>query len=151
MRLLGLNGTERTITSVHSEEKVIPVFNFEVAGINNYFAGEDPVLVHNQNNVQNSSYNAAINDALSWLENQGVDVKSLTEKNISDLTNAPYGMQTPGGRSGFRIEFGRINSAGDVAPHINVWNHKIKGPHFLFDGNENTVKSVLRQLFSCGK
>ena len=46
------------------------------------------------------------------------------------------------GGAGYRIEFDVRNGA-----HINVFAGKEKGPHFLFPGNENSVNSVLRQLF----
>jgi len=144
MKLLSLDGTERVIVEVRSEEKLAQVFNFEVAGTNNYFAGADPILVHNQN-APNTSFNGAMNEALGWLESQGVtELTSPTLARLGPDKGLPIGMKTADGFAGYRIEFDARSGA-----HINVWAGKANAPHIKFTGNENSVKSVIRQLFGC--
>jgi RHS repeat-associated protein len=145
MKLLALDGTEREVIDVLAEEKVVPVFNFEVAGTNNYFAGDDPVLVHNQN-APHSSYNAAMNEALAWFKSQGVkpNFTQALEGRFGVTEGKLYGMYDPVAKARYRIEFDARSGA-----HINVEIGKVKGPHIQFEGNANSVKSILRQLFGC--
>ncbi len=86
---------------------------------------------------QFNSYSEAITAALKWLNEHGVS--NFDE--VYESRNG-FGMKTYGGGSGYRLEFDQRSGA-----HINVWHHKIKGPHFLFPGNEQDVRAKWRQLF----
>jgi hypothetical protein len=139
MRLRGLGGgLEVQRVAVEHTEQV--VFNFSVAEHHTYWAGRSPVLVHNQDRSF-ANYNSAIQDALKWLRNQGVDTSTLTEVRQSRIGNG-RGLATPGGRAGFRVEWDPHNQA-----HINAWAGKSKGPHFKFPGNEKSVSGLLRILY----
>lgn len=53
----------------------------------------------------------------------------------------PYdGMKDNQGR-GFRIEYDDRNGA-----HINVYNKKVKGPHFKFDASKKTVNKLIKRF-----
>lgn len=85
-----------------------------------------------------NTYGEAISATLAWLKARDVD--NLEE--AFEARSGGFGMRTTDGSSGYRLEFD--SSAG---PHINVWHHKIKGPHFAFQGNEQDVRAKWRQLF----
>lgn len=50
-------------------------------------------------------------------------------------------MTTANGKTGFRIEFDERSGA-----HINVFSGKLKGPHFQFNGNQNTVNKIIKRF-----
>jgi hypothetical protein len=85
-----------------------------------------------------NTYGHAINAALEWLRSHGVT--SLDE--AFEARKGGFGMRTLGGASGYRLEFDTRSGA-----HINVWHHKMKGPHILFQGNQQDVRAKFRQLF----
>ena len=82
------------------------------------------------------NYGLAIAAALEWLKTRGAILDEAYESKYG------FGMRNYDASAGYRIEFD--NRSG---PHINVWFHKIKGPHFVFPGNENDVRAKWRQLF----
>jgi hypothetical protein len=51
-------------------------------------------------------------------------------------------MRSEDGSGGYRIECDLRSQA-----HINVWSHNQKGPHYLFPGNDSSVRSLWRQLY----
>lgn len=67
--------------------------------------------------------------------------KSNTGK-FGSTKGKPVGMTTLDGKTGFRIEYDERSGA-----HINVFNGKDKGEHFLFDAPESTV-TKLQDLFN---
>jgi hypothetical protein len=83
-----------------------------------------------------ANYNEAIRAALDWLRLQNVALDEAFE------AKGGFGIRTSDGSGGYRIEFDDRSHA-----HINVWCHSRKGPHYAFPGNENSVRSVWRQLF----
>lgn len=83
------------------------------------------------------NYDGAIRAALDWLHNEKVELGEAFESRMGG-----FGMRSEDGSGGYRIEFDDKNQA-----HINVWAHKQKGPHFIFPGNEQAVRSLWRQLY----
>ena len=53
----------------------------------------------------------------------------------------PIGMQTLDEKTGFRVEFDKRSGA-----HINVWHRKEKGPHYLFESSEATVRKITKRF-----
>jgi hypothetical protein len=82
-------------------------------------------------------YNQARNAAIEWLEQRGFKAETETLGRFGDTKGKPIGMQTSDGKKGFRVEFDDRNGA-----HINVWNGKEKGPHFLFKGTKEDVIKI---------
>ena len=88
--------------------------------------------------TQCNTYGDAIKAALDWLRLRGVT-------NLDEAFEAKFGgfgMRTFDGSSGYRLEFDHRSSA-----HINVWHHKVQGPHFTFRATEQDVRAKWRQLF----
>ncbi len=83
-------------------------------------------------------YGDAIAAALEWLKGRGV----ATLDEAYESRSGGFGMRTMDGSAGYRIEFDSRSGA-----HINVWWHKVKGAHHVFQGNEGAVRTKWRQLF----
>jgi RHS repeat-associated protein len=116
------------------------VYNFSVEREHNYFAGEFPVLVHNQD-LDLPNYGAALQEAWGWLQSRGVDPATLTEVRDSRIGSG-RGLVVPGGSAGIRIEWDPRNGA-----HINAWTHSAKSGHFRFPGNQKAVDTLLKLLY----
>ena len=87
--------------------------------------------------IQLGTYNEAIRAALQWLIKHGVRLEEAFEAKMGG-----FGMRGLDGSGGYRVEFDTRAQA-----HINVWCHSQKGPHYLFPGNEQAVRSLWRQLY----
>jgi len=83
------------------------------------------------------TYDEAIQAALDWLRIRNVKLEEAFETRMKS-----FGMRSLDGSAGYRLEFDDRSQA-----HINVWCHGDKGPHYLFPGNEQAVKSLWRQLY----
>ena len=88
--------------------------------------------------VQCRSYGEAIEKALAWLIRHDITALDV----VFETRMHAFGMRTNNGSSGYRLEFDT-----DSGAHINVWHHKIKGPHYVFPGNEQEVRTKWRQLY----
>ena len=145
MGLSGLDGEPRTITDIGGRSGPVAVYNLEVDGEHNYFIGEDPVLVHNQN-VVDTDFNRATNVALEWLRAQGIDTSKVVGPNAARFgpdKGLPNGVRFEGGGY-YRIEYDTRSGA-----HINVGIRKADGPHIKFQGNQKTVNKLIQRLFRC--
>ena len=87
--------------------------------------------------IRFTNYNDTIRAALDWLCDQKVQLDEAFEARMGG-----FGMRSLDGSGGYRIEFDARNQA-----HVNVWSHSQKGPHFVFQGNGNAVRSLWRQLY----
>jgi hypothetical protein len=96
------------------------------------------VLKERSMKPQYKTFGEAIDAALEWLRVRGVT--RLDE--AFEARMGAFGMRTSDGRSGYRLEFDSRSGA-----HINVWHHKVRGPHFTFQGNERDVQAKWRQLY----
>ena len=83
-------------------------------------------------------YGEAIAAALEWLKPR--KAAPLVEPFESRLGG--FGMRTHDESAGYRIEFDARSQA-----NINVWCGHEKGPHYIFHGNEQAVRTKWRQLF----
>ena len=83
------------------------------------------------------TYGEAIELALKWLAKHHVQLEEAYE-----ARRGGFGMRSADRSGGYRIEF-----SIDHGNHINVWCHYEKGPHYLFPGNEQVVRTLWRQLF----
>lgn len=84
-----------------------------------------------------TNYNDAIRSALDWLRDHNVELQEAFE-----ARQGGFGMRSIDGSGGYRVEFDTPSQA-----HINVWCHSMKGPHYSFPGNKNSVVSLWRQLY----
>ena len=82
--------------------------------------------------------------ALKWLLDRGFKAEKQTLGKFENIKDKPIGMQTSDGKIGFRVEYDDKNKA-----HINVWAGKEKGPHFLFEGSEETVEKLQKRYKGC--
>jgi len=143
--LRGLDGLPKRIVAIGSRLGPVAVYNLEIQGPHNYYAGHEPVLVHNQD-VVNTDFNRATNVALEWLQANGVNTAKVSgpwSARFGPDKGSPIGVRFEGG-GGYRIEFDARSGA-----HINVEAGKLKGPHIQFEGNQKTVNTLVRRLFRC--
>ncbi len=151
-RLRSDDGETVTVEAVCDSGTIETVYNCRVAEYHTYFIGSAAwqwsVWAHNactgqtggtESHPEFKNFNDAQRAAQSWLKTRGFN-PAMAERSVSKFTGEVNGMKAD--RTGFRIEFDARNGA-----HINVFSGKEKGPHFLFPGNDNSVKSILRQLF----
>lgn len=145
MKLFGIDANERRILGVARRETLATVYNFEVEQQHNYFAGETPVLVHNQK-IIDTDFNNATKEALDWLRRQGVDTSKPVGLEIGKFgpnAGKPIGIRFEGGAR-YYIEFDARSGA-----HINARLRKGHGVHIRFEGNQKTVNNLIRRLFQC--
>jgi len=153
------NGHKMTVVENDDNKRPegITVYNFTVDGDHTYFVGagganDEFVWVHNSctppppiggtpDYPEFNNFNDAQANALAWLRERGFDTGTITNGKFGDMKGIPNGMVGPG-KIGYRVEWDPTNGA-----HINVYAGKLKGPHFKFPGNANTVLATLRQLF----
>ncbi|WP_249126980.1 RHS repeat-associated core domain-containing protein, partial [Aeromonas popoffii] len=95
----------------------------------------------NSSHIHHKSFEAAMNDALSWLEARGFKAEQVNTGKFNEIRNKPVGMTTANGKTGFRVEYDE-----DAKAHINVFNGKEKGPHYLFPSTPEIVLK-LQKLF----
>ncbi|WP_325605818.1 polymorphic toxin-type HINT domain-containing protein [Nocardioides sp.] len=136
--LVQADGGRSRVLSTLVTEQDLTAYNLTVEGLHTYFAGAEPVLVHNDND-----YNQAMRSALSWLEERGFRAERPTLGRFGDTQGKPIGMQSADGKIGYRVEFDERSGA-----HINVWNGKEKGPHFTFSAASKSVAKI-QGLFGC--
>ncbi len=145
-----VRSTGNKLVSVQSitRQKQASVYNLEVNRSHSYLVGKSRLVVHNGCGEPSESsgaqeYEKARNKALKWLRDRGFKADKVNLGKFGPNKGMPIGMTTADGRTGFRVEFDERSGA-----HINVFNRKEKGPHFGFDGNENSVNKIVRR-FRC--
>jgi RHS repeat-associated protein len=154
-RLLGTGGESFPVERLEPISGLTCVFNFEVEDDHNYFVGSTPILVHNQD--IHPSFNKAVEEALAWLRAQGIDTAKperlvMSKMRLDPNFGRPIGVAFEGGGS-YRIEYHDVVVDGVKKPHahINVQVKKLDGPHILFKGNQQSVNTLVRQLFTCSE
>jgi cytoskeletal protein CcmA (bactofilin family) len=159
-KLTGPDGQELTVVGVTEESHPdgVAVYNFTVGTDHTYFVdmGRGAVWVHNgackfafpgqvggtAEFPEFRSFSTAQRNALGWLEERGFTTGKVTVGKFGEAAGLPNGLKSEIGNIGYRIEFDINNAA-----HINVFAGKIKGPHFKFPGNQQSVLAILNQLF----
>ncbi len=160
MTLLDRNNNELTIVSqVLIPNKLETVYNIEVEGFHTYHVGKLGVWVHNANccdviKIEETlpevkSWEIARNNAINQLGDLGMDAKPVVGRlEVSAGYNQVIGRQTSDAKREWRVDFDP-----EKGPHINIWDYsKGKGPDkaikrvIPFEGNENTFKTLLKQL-----
>ncbi|WP_182378675.1 polymorphic toxin-type HINT domain-containing protein [Nocardioides sp. WS12] len=137
--LIGPDGAKNRVIATLVTEQDLTAYNLTIEDLHTYFAGAEPVLVHNDDD----DYNQAMREAMTWLEERGFRAERPTFGRFGDTRGRPIGMQTADGKVGFRVEFDERSGA-----HINVFNGKEKGPHFTFNATSKTV-SKIQGNFGC--
>nr|WP_228198633.1 polymorphic toxin-type HINT domain-containing protein [Acinetobacter baylyi] len=160
MTLLDRNNDELTIVSqMLIADRLETVYNIEVKGFHTYHVGKLGVWVHNANccdvrKIEETlpkvkSWEIARNNAINQLGDLGMDAKPVVGRlEVSAGYNQVIGRQTSDAKRGWRVDFDP-----EKGPHINIWDYsKGKGPDkaikrvIPFEGNENTFKTLLKQL-----
>ncbi|MCS4251446.1 RHS repeat-associated core domain-containing protein [Pseudomonas sp. BIGb0164] len=101
--------------------------------------GKKPPEVGDPN--RSSTYEQALNKALKWLLENGFRAEKPTPGRFGPRIGEPVGMQTANGKTGYRVEHDESHGA-----HINVWSHKKKGPHFVFDASPKIVLKLTKRF-----
>ena len=86
-------------------------------------------------------YDQARNAALLWLEKRGFQAQRTTVNRFGPRAGSANGMRMNNRRTGFRVEYDPVRG-----PHINVFDGRTKGPHFLFGGTEKNVLRIQRRF-----
>ncbi|WP_395607970.1 RHS repeat-associated core domain-containing protein [Pseudomonas sp. B22129] len=93
------------------------------------------------NPIRSSTYEQASNKALKWLLENDFRAEKPTPGRFGPRKGEPVGMQTDDGKTGYRVEHDNRSGA-----HINVWSGKKKGPHYLFDGDQELVFQLTKRF-----
>lgn len=99
---------------------------------------------HCDSDLVQTDFNNATNEALRWLEANGVDTSRVEGPYIAKFgphEGKPVGVRFSGGGY-YRVEFDSRSKA-----HINVGIRKHTGPHIHFEGNQKTVDNLIGRLF----
>jgi RHS repeat-associated protein len=133
--LLGLDGNPVSVRAIAWHDAEIQVYNFQVEGLHNYFAGQIEVLVHNCDFV--TLYHATSAEGAANIRNVGVDLKYSREATdfgrgfylTEDLAQAKSWAFSRHGNNGAILTFRVPRSA---LAELNVLDMASKPQSFLF-------------------